>query len=99
MTARQITRAAASFCAGPNPAVNFYFYFYSAEKPANRHPEAGAWPKDLTVNPDDLQSLPFAVLEAPSRALLPVLLALFHSRVARQKSILSQSRPQLRIED
>src|SRR5262249_10117339 len=37
-------------------------------------------------------------LEALARAFLPVLLAFFHTGIARQKTILSQRRPQLRIE-
>src|SRR5712664_4465452 len=59
------------------------------------------------VNPLELGSVPtgpgpqnltLRKLEALARALLPVLLAFLHSGVARQKSVLAQSRPQLRIE-
>src|SRR6185437_13929881 len=42
--------------------------------------------------------LAFAELEATTSALLPVLLALFHARIARQKTIFSQPWPQLRVE-
>src|SRR5713101_7986114 len=44
------------------------------------------------------QKLTLRELEALARALLSVLLAFLHSRIARQKSILAQRRPQLRIE-
>src|SRR5580704_1682550 len=44
------------------------------------------------------QKLPLRKLEAFPRALLPVLLAFLHTGIARQKSVLPQSRPQLRIE-
>src|ERR1700675_1557054 len=43
------------------------------------------------------QKLPLRKLEAFPRALLPVLLAFLHTGIARQKSILPQSRPQLRV--
>jgi len=58
-------------------------------------------PLELGVVPDrvgDHKSLPLRELEALPRALLPVLLAFLHSGIARQKSILAQRRPQLRIE-
>src|SRR5258708_12141597 len=44
------------------------------------------------------QKLTLRELEAFARALLSVLLAFLHARVARQKSVLAQRRPQLRIE-
>src|SRR5712692_7676927 len=44
-------------------------------------------------------SLALAVLEALARALLPVLLALFHPRVARQETVLTQARAQLGVHD
>src|SRR5262249_56176649 len=37
-------------------------------------------------------------LEALACALLPVLLALLHARIAREKTVFAQRRPQLRIE-
>jgi hypothetical protein len=43
------------------------------------------------------QKLPLRKLEAFPRALLPVLLPFLHTGIARQKSILPQSRPQLRV--
>src|SRR5271163_3683674 len=55
-------------------------------------------PED-TPPPSNRFQLPLAVLEPAPRALLSVLLALFHSRIARQKSILPQRRPQLRIKN
>src|ERR1700674_5861557 len=42
--------------------------------------------------------LPLAELEALARALLPVLLALAHARIARQEAVLPQSRAQIGIE-
>src|SRR5438270_7961342 len=50
------------------------------------------------VMPAGVTKLTLRELEALARALLPVLLAFFHSRVARQESVLAQRRPQLRIE-
>src|SRR5712691_8533230 len=44
------------------------------------------------------QKLTLRELEALARALLSVLLALLHTRVARQKTVLAQRGPQLRIE-
>src|SRR5712664_3075711 len=43
------------------------------------------------------EKLTLRELEALARALLSVLLAFLHSRIARQKSVLPQRRPQLRI--
>src|SRR5947207_12405418 len=44
------------------------------------------------------EKLTLGELEALARALLSVLLAFLHPRIARQKSVLPQRRPQLRIE-
>src|SRR5882724_5393675 len=44
------------------------------------------------------EKLTLRELEALARAFLSVLLAFLHSRIARQKSVLPQRRPQLRIE-
>src|SRR4026209_532818 len=44
---------------------------------------------------DLLRTLPLRELEALSSSRLPVLLPVFHSRVARQKSSLLQHRPQI----
>src|SRR5215472_1665043 len=42
--------------------------------------------------------LPLAVLESPPSPFLTVLLPLLHARVAREKPVLPQSRPQFRVE-
>src|ERR1700730_7846198 len=55
-------------------------------------------PLELGVAPDQVggpQKLTLRELEAFARALLSVLLAFLHSRIARQKSVFSQSWPQL----
>src|SRR5208282_3875851 len=51
----------------------------------------------LRAGMDRDRCLALAVLEALARALLAVLLALFHARVARQESIFPQPRPHLGI--
>src|SRR6267154_4350176 len=56
--------------------------------------ELGAAP----VLPEPQKKLTLRELEALARALLSVLLAFLHSRIARQKSVLAQRRPRLRIE-
>src|SRR6267154_5698646 len=56
--------------------------------------ELGAAP----VLPEPQKKLTLRELEALARALLSVLLAFLHARIARQKSVLAQRRPQLRIE-
>jgi len=45
------------------------------------------------------RSLPLAELEALAGALLPVFLAFLHARIARQKTVLAQTRAQFRIEN
>src|SRR6195256_1629648 len=57
-------------------------------------------PLELGVTPalPGPQKLTLRELEALTRALLSVLLAFLHSRIARQKSVFPQRRPQLRIE-
>src|SRR5580692_886885 len=54
-------------------------------------------PPELVATPAQPgpKTLPLRKLEAFPRALLPVLLAFLHTGVARQKSVLPQSRPQL----
>src|SRR5271163_2708635 len=46
----------------------------------------------------DRKKLALAELEPPASALLPVLLAFLHARVARQESIFAQTRTQVRVE-
>src|SRR6266852_5150116 len=61
--------------------------------PASRN---GALPRGRSKRPRGplTQRLALGELESLSRALLPVLLALLHTRVARQKTVLAQRRPQ-----
>src|SRR6266851_5513684 len=65
--------------------------------PASRN---GALPRGRSKRPRGplTQRLALGELESLSRALLTVLLALLHTRVARQETVLAQRRPQLRIE-
>src|SRR3989304_4292473 len=78
--------------AGSLPAVNYQW------------PVTGAWRPVQTGCPDtcplapETCSLPLRVLEALAGALLAVLLALFHARVPRQKTVLAQRRAQVRVE-
>src|SRR5258705_83923 len=55
-------------------------------------------PELVAAGKTPLNSLTLRELEALACALLPVLLAFLHSGVARQKSVLAQSRPQFRVE-
>src|SRR3984885_7574268 len=57
---------------------------------------AGANPKTKGPRPNRLA---LAELEALAGALLPVLFAFLHARIARQKSVLAQPGAQFRIED
>src|SRR5229473_1546541 len=65
--------------------------------PASRN---GALPQGRSKRPRGplTRRLALGELESLARALLPVLLALLHTGVARQKTVLAQRRPQLRIE-
>src|SRR6266478_2268 len=81
----------------------------SYEVVATEQPLAGFLPAVISLRPGrsgalcssglpEPQKLTLRELEALARALLSVLLAFLHSRIARQKSVLTQRRPQLRIE-
>src|SRR6266481_5328838 len=81
----------------------------SYEVVATEQPLAGFLPAVISLRPGrsgalcssglpEPQKLTLRELEALARALLSVLLAFLHSRIARQKSIFPQRRPQLRIE-
>src|SRR5260370_20525964 len=81
----------------------------SYEVVATEQPLAGFLPAVISLRPGrsgalcssglpEPQKLTLRELEALARALLSVLLAFLHARIARQKSVLTQRRPQLRIE-
>ena len=77
--------------AGSLPAVNLV-------RPAERgEPETVDFPARSSPK-RQLAELALAELEALAGALLPVLLAFLHARIARQESVFAQARAQLWIE-
>src|SRR6185369_5419034 len=76
--------------AGSLPAVNLF----QPAKAAGT--ELFKYTAGLPTSPNRLA---LAELEALAGALLPVLLAFLHARIARQKAVLAQAGAQLRIED
>src|SRR6202040_3290144 len=64
-------------------------------RPSRTMVGVGSPSKTSRVPPENLA---LAELEALAGALLPVLLALLHARIARQKAVLAKARAQFRIE-